>query len=68
LWDEIEAIIKSDLTVESADFIGKYLLIKETAHGLVLLCDLKIFETFINFIHKSGVQEAYNLMGVRLKV
>lgn len=67
LRDEIEASIKSDLAGEAADFIGEYSLLKRTDKSLVLLCDLKDFQAFINFIHKPAVQEIYKTMGVTLK-
>ena len=60
LWEEIEASVKADLSGEAADFIDEYSLLKETEKTFILICNLKSFEAFIKWIHKSGVQEIYN--------
>jgi hypothetical protein len=68
LWEEIEASIRSDLNGEAADFIDEYSLVRESENSLVMLCDLKNFEALVSFVHKPAVQEAYNSMGVTLKI
>ena len=68
LWEEIEASVKADLSGEAADFIEQYSLLKETEETFILICNLKSFEAFIKWIHKPGIQEIYNSMGVKLKI
>ena len=68
LWEEIEASVKADLSGEAADFIDEYSLLKETEKTFILICNLKSFDAFIKWIHKSNVQEVYNSMGVKLKI
>ena len=68
VWEEIEASIRSDLSGEAGDFISDYSLLKESENTLVLLCNMQSFEAFVDFIHRPGLQEAYSIMGVKLKV
>ena len=67
-WEEIEASIRADLAGEAADFISDYSLVRETQSSFIMLCDLSNFQSFVAFIHKPEVQEAYTVMGVKLKV
>tara|TARA_Y100000589_G_scaffold207828_1_gene195996 strand:- start:146 stop:409 length:264 start_codon:yes stop_codon:yes gene_type:complete len=66
-WEEIEASIRADLAGEAADFITDFSLVRETESSFVMLCDLINFQSFVAFIHKAEVQEAYTVMGVKLK-
>ena len=67
-WEEIEASIRADLAGEAADFISEFSLVRETDSSFIMLCDLTNFQAFVSFIHKPEVQEAYTLMGVKLKL
>ena len=67
-WEEIEANIRADLAGEAADFILDFSLVRETDSSFIMLCDLNNFQSFVSFIHKPEVQEAYTVMGVKLKV
>ena len=67
-WEEIEANIRADLAGEAADFILDFSLVRETHSSFIMLCDLNNFQSFVSFIHKPEVQEAYTVMGVKLKV
>jgi len=66
-WEEIEASIRADLAGEAADFISDFSLVRETQSSFIMLCDLSNFQSFVAFIHKPEVQEAYTVMGVKLK-
>ena len=68
IWEDIEASIRSDLSSETTDFIGAYSLLQETANTFVLLCDMQNFASFVKFVHQPKVQEAYSIMGVKLKI
>ena len=65
-WEEIEASIRADLAGEAADFISDFSLVRETQSSFIMLCDLSDFQSFVAFIHKPEVQQAYTVMGVRL--
>ena len=67
-WEEIEASIRADLAGEAADFISEFSLVRETDSSFIMLCDLTSFQSFVSFIHKPEVQEAYTVMGVKLKL
>ncbi len=67
-WEEIEANIRADLAGEAADFVLDFSLVRETQSSFIMLCDLNNFQSFVSFIHKPEVQEAYTVMGVKLKV
>ena len=67
-WDEIEANIRADLAGEAADFISEFSLVQETESSFIMLCDLNNFQSFVSFIHKPEVQEAYTVMGIKLKL
>ena len=67
-WEEIEASIRADLAGEAADFISEFSLVRETDISFIMLCDLTNFHSFVSFIHKPEVQEAYTVMGVKLKL
>ena len=67
-WEEIEANIRADLAREAADFVLDFSLVRETQSSFIMLCDLNNFQSFVSFIHKPEVQEAYTVMGVKLKV
>ena len=67
-WEEIEANIRADLAGEAADFVLDFSLVRETQGSFIMLCDLNNFQSFVSFIHKPEVQEAYTVMGVKLKV
>ena len=66
-WEEIEANIRADLAGEAADFILDFSLVRETQNSFIMLCDLNNFQSFVAFVHKPEVQEAYTMMGVKLK-
>ncbi len=66
-WEEIEASIRADLAGEAADFISDFSLVRETQSSFIMLCDLSNFQLFVAFIHRPEVQEAYTVMGVKLK-
>ena len=67
-WEEIEASIRADLAGEAADFISEFSLVRETDSSFIMLCDLTNFQSFVSFIHKPEVQEAYTVMCVKLKL
>ncbi len=67
-WEEIEASIRADLAGEAADFISDFSLVQETQNSFIMLCDLNNFQSFVSFVHKPEVQEAYTVMGVKLKI
>ena len=67
-WEEIEASIRADLAGEADDFISEFSLVRETESSFIMLCDLNNFQSFVSFIHKPQVQEAYTVMGVKLKL
>ena len=67
-WAEIEASIRADLAGEAADFILEFSLVRETDSSFIMLCNLTNFQSFVSFIHKPEVQEAYTVMGVKLKL
>ena len=67
-WEDVEASIRSDLSSEATDFIGAYSLLQETENTFVLLCDMQNFASFVKFVHQPKVQEAYSIMGVKLKI
>jgi len=68
VWEEIEASIRSDLSGEAGEFVGDYSLMKESENTFVLLCNMRSFEAFVEFIHRPVIQEAYSIMGVKLKI
>ena len=67
-WEEIEASIRADLAGGAADFILEFSLVRETDSSFIMLCNLTNFQSFVSFIHKPEVQEAYTVMGVKLKL
>ena len=67
-WEEIEASIRADLAGEADDFISEFSLVRETESSFIMLCDLNNFQSFVSFIHKPQVQEAYTVMNVKLKL
>ena len=67
-WEEIKASIKADLAGEASDFISEFSFVRETESSFIMLCNLTNFQSFVSFIHKPEVQDAYTVMRVKLKI